>query len=117
MRLHYIQHVSFEGPASIAKWAGTRDHTMTATHVYLDQIFPDLTDFDWLIIMGAPMNIHEEDKYPWLTNEKNIIRQSIDNGKTVIGICLGAQLIADVLGADIYPNKHKGSKRYPIKFI
>jgi GMP synthase (glutamine-hydrolysing) len=115
MRIHYIQHVPFEGPASIAKWAETHAHTMTATCAYHDPVFPEVSEFEWLIIMGGPMNIYEEDKYPWLTKEKNIIRQSIDSGKIVIGICLGAQLIADVLGADIYPNQHKEIGWFPVE--
>lgn len=115
MRIHYIQHVPFEGPASIAKWADTRGHSMTATHVYQNQSFPNLKAFDWLIIMGGPMSIYDEEKYAWLGKEKAIVKQSIDSGKTVIGICLGAQLIADVLGADVYPNEYKEIGWHPIE--
>jgi GMP synthase (glutamine-hydrolysing) len=57
--------------------------------------------------MGGPMNIYEEDKYLWLVNEKDFIGKAIDNKKVVIGVCLGAQLIADALGSKIYPARHK----------
>ena len=53
------------------------------------------------------MNIYEEQEYPWLAMEKAVIREAIAKGKTVIGICLGAQLIADVLGAKIHSNSEK----------
>lgn len=115
MRIHYVQHVPFEGPATIANWAQTRNHALTATHVYQNQSFPSLSEFDWLVIMGGPMNIYEENKYPWLVSEKNLVRQSIDAGKTVIGICLGAQLIADVLGAKVYANKEKEIGWLPVE--
>jgi GMP synthase-like glutamine amidotransferase len=62
---------------------------------------------DWLIVMGGPMSVYEENIYPWLKDEKIFIRKAIDAGKTVIGICLGSQFIADVLGAKVYPNNIK----------
>jgi len=77
--------------------------------------FPDMQAIDWLIIMGGPMNIYEHDKYPWLKSEKEYTRAAIDAGKTVIGICLGAQLIADVLGARVYPGAHKEIGWLPVE--
>ena len=53
------------------------------------------------------MSIHDEAEFPWLINEKRFIREAIEMGKTVIGICLGSQLIAEVLGSEIFPNKQK----------
>jgi GMP synthase (glutamine-hydrolysing) len=115
MRINVIQHVPFEGPASIANWAQTHNHVLTEIHAYQNHSFPSLSNFDWLIIMGGPMNIYEEDKYPWLVNEKDFVRQSIEAGKTFIGICLGAQLIADALGARVYPNSDKEIGWFPVE--
>ncbi len=66
--------------------------------------------------MGGPMSIDDEDQYPWLKEEKDFIRKAIDGGKVVIGICLGAQLIAHVLGAIVFPNDKKEIGWYPVDF-
>lgn len=115
MRLHYFQHVSFEALGSIEPWAKEMTYEITSTRLFAKEPFPDLDDIDWLIVMGGPMGIYEEDKYPWLSAEKNYIEQAVAQGKIVLAICLGAQLIADVLGAKIYPNKYKEIGWFPIQ--
>lgn len=75
---------------------------------------PRADDFDWLVILGGPMNIYEEDKYPWLADEKRLIQQAIDQGKIVLGICLGGQLIADVLGGKVSRNEYKEIGWHPV---
>jgi GMP synthase (glutamine-hydrolysing) len=115
MRIHYLQHVPFEGLASIEQWATKKDYIISATKFYNGEILPSVDDLDWLIIMGGPMNIYEDDKYPWLTLEKHFIAEAIKNNKIVIGICLGSQLIADVLGAKVYKGQEKEIGWYPIQ--
>ncbi|OQA03307.1 MAG: glutamine amidotransferase [Planctomycetes bacterium ADurb.Bin401] len=78
-----------------------------STHFYLNQTLPEMESFDWLIIMGGAMSANDDAIYPWLTAEKKFIKDAIDAGKVVIGVCLGAQLIAASLGAKIYQNKYK----------
>lgn len=68
---------------------------------------PDLDGYDALIILGGPMNIGDEQQYPHLEVEKRVIRQAIDANMPVLGICLGAQLIAAALGEDVYPAAEK----------
>ena len=68
---------------------------------------PDITNYDGLIVLGGPMNCDQSDRYPHLDTEIELIRQSIDSGKPVLGICLGAQLIARALGASVSPNQPK----------
>ncbi len=114
MIIHYLQHVAFEGLGSIADWAGNSGYQITSTKLYNESIFPSLASFDWLIIMGGPMSVHDTNIYPWLTEEKKFIKNSIESGKLVLGICLGAQLIADVLGARVYPGKEKEIGWFPI---
>ena len=104
MKIHYIQHASFEHLGSMEAVLRERGHELSATHIYAGEVLPPLDTFDWLIIMGGPMNIYHEEAHPWLRAEKVFIKSAIDVGKTVLGICLGAQLIADVLGAKV--NKH-----------
>ncbi|MBI5558093.1 MAG: amidotransferase [Deltaproteobacteria bacterium] len=115
MRLHYLQHVSFEGLGSIADWARKRNIRTSGTRLFLREPLPDPADFDLLIVMGGPMNIYEIDVYPWLVEEKAFIRRAIDQGKQVLGVCLGAQLIADALGARVYRNEHKEIGWFPIQ--
>jgi GMP synthase-like glutamine amidotransferase len=115
MRLHYFQHVPFEGLGSIESWAKDMGHDITLTRLFAKDPFPNLDDIDLLVVMGGPMGIYEEHKYPWLFKEKKYIDQAIVNGKIVLGICLGAQLIADVLGAKVYPNTYKEIGWFPIQ--
>ncbi len=68
---------------------------------------PPAENYDWLIIMGGPMGVYDDEKYSWLADEKKAILAAIENKKTVIGICLGSQLIAEVLRAKVYKNLHK----------
>lgn len=107
MRIHYLQHVPFEGLGSIEPVLKERGHTLNSTHLYKGQTLPEVNSFDWLIIMGGPMGIYDYGHFTWLKDEKSFIGKVIESGKTVLGICLGAQLIADVLGAKVYKNKHK----------
>ena len=107
MKIHYLQNVPFEGLGSIADWAQKRGHRLSSTQMYDNTTLPSIGDFDMLIVMGGSMGACDETDYPWLKNEKALIKQAIDAGKYVVGICLGAQLIANVLGARVYPNQEK----------
>jgi GMP synthase-like glutamine amidotransferase len=107
MKIHYLQHVPFENLGNIQKWAENRNYSITKTLLYKDPKYPPLSDFDWLIIMGGSMNVNEEKRYSWLVEEKIFIRKAIDAGKIVLGICFGAQLIADILGGKVYKGIHK----------
>jgi len=72
------------------------------------------SDVDGLIIMGGPMGITDDDQHPWLAAEKSFIKELIDQNKPILGICLGAQLIADVLGAEVRPGREKEIGFFPI---
>lgn len=115
MTLYVLQHVEFEGPGSIADWATARGQTLTAVHVYRGDALPVLAAGDLLVVMGGPMNIHEEEKYPWLREEKRFLRAAVDAGHRVLGICLGAQLLADVLGGRVYRNAYKEIGWFPVE--
>ena len=114
LRIHYLQHVPFEQPARIATWARRRGHTLAGCRLYRGQPLPSLPDFDWLVIMGGPMSVHDERAYPWLIEEKKLIERAVRAGKRVLGVCLGAQLLAEVLGAGVYRNRHKEIGWFPV---
>jgi len=114
MRIHYLQHVPFEDLANVDLWINEREYSLSGTQMFLGQELPSMSDFDWLIILGGPMNIYEENKYPWLVKEKKFIKKAIVHKKTVLGICLGAQLLADVLGGRVYRNPYKEIGWYPV---
>lgn len=116
MRLHFLQHVWFENPGEILFWAISNQITVTSTQLYLGQKLPEPEEFDILVIMGGPMNIYEEKEYPWLIKEKEFLKKSIEAGKTIVGFCLGAQLIADTLGGSISKNPVKEIGFYPVEF-
>lgn len=116
MRIHYLQHVPFEGLAAIEDWAKQQSHTLTATRWYEPATLPQQEDFDMLVVMGGPMGIYDEADHPWLRDEKQFVRQSVDAGKPVLGVCLGSQLLADVLGAKVYANRHKEIGWFPVRF-
>src|ERR1700761_1715361 len=103
MRIHFIQHVLFEHPGYLLTWAKQQNHSVAITYIYESTPLPSLNDFDMLIIMGGPMGAYEDDKYAWLKKEKQFVKAAIDAGKKVLGICLGSQVIANVLGANVYP--------------
>jgi GMP synthase-like glutamine amidotransferase len=115
MKIHYLQHVPFEGLGSIEPWIVNRHHVLSSTRFYANDPLPNVEDLDWLIVMGGSMNIYEDRRYPWLTEEKRLIEEAIKQNKTVIGICLGAQLIADVLGAKVYAGQYKEIGWLPIE--
>ena len=115
MRINYFQHVPFEGLGTIERWIRAHGYHLTATKLYQNDQVPDVESIDWLIIMGGPMGVHDEDRLPWLKGEKRFIEKAISKGKAVLGICLGAQLIADVLGARVHPNRVKEIGWFPIE--
>lgn len=114
MRIHYLQHVPFENPGTILEWAKGREYPLTCTKLYENSQFPEQSQFDWLVVMGGPMNIYEEEDYPWLVQEKKFIREAIENNKVLIGLCLGAQLIADVIGGRVIQNNYKEIGWFPV---
>lgn len=115
MRIHFIQHVAFESPGYLLQWAREQKHTVSFTRMYEAPEFPAPAAIDWLIVMGGPMGTYEEDKYAWLKPEKEFIRGVIDAGKKVLGICLGSQLVAEALGAKVYPHTQKEIGWWPVK--
>ena len=112
-KINIIQHVPYETPGCIADWINRKLYEQKITKIYEGDLLPGVTDIDWLIIMGGPMSVHDTEKYPWLSEEKRFIREAIGSGKIVIGICLGAQLIAEALGGIVSKNGYREIGWYP----
>lgn len=117
MRVHCLQHVSFEGIGAIRNWVWAQGHTLSGTELFRTPTpaFPAPADFDFLVIMGGPMNIYETHRFPWLEQEKDFIGEAIGSGKAVLGICLGAQLVADVLGGPVSRGAHREIGWWPVR--
>lgn len=114
MRIHFMFHVPFEGPGSMSDFFNDSRFSVTATKLYQGEIPPETDSFDLLIIMGGPMGVHDAGEYPWLKDEIEFINRSVRDSKYILGICLGAQLIAHALGADVRKNLHKEIGWFPL---
>jgi GMP synthase-like glutamine amidotransferase len=114
MRIVSLEHQPEEGPAKIADWAAARGHSIARIALYASEPPPSLDAFDILVVMGGGMNIYQHRDHPWLVAEKEFLRRAVDAGKPILGICLGAQLLADVLGGKVYQNPEKEIGWFPI---
>ncbi|UCF91801.1 MAG: type 1 glutamine amidotransferase [Desulfobacterales bacterium] len=106
MRLQLFEHESIAFPSNIARWAAKRGHKIAHTAVYQRAELPSMDVFDWLIVAGGSQHVWEEEVHPWLSAEKRFIAQALAEGKVVLGICLGAQLLAKTLGGRVSANPH-----------
>jgi GMP synthase-like glutamine amidotransferase len=117
MRAHSLQHVPFEGLGSIEPWLRNAGYTITSTQFFASATLPEPDEVDFLVVMGGPMSVNDEEVFPWLTLEKQFIRDVIEAGKPVLGICLGAQLIARAMGARVYRNPAKEIGWFPVQGV
>jgi GMP synthase-like glutamine amidotransferase len=114
MRVHWLQHVPFEGLGAIGPWLAARCARVGVTRFHEAPALPPPADFDVLITMGGPMSVNDEAALPWLAAEKRFIRVAIEDGKRVLGICLGAQLVAAALGASVRPSGEREIGWHPL---
>ncbi|MBK8808118.1 MAG: type 1 glutamine amidotransferase [Bacteroidales bacterium] len=114
LRIHCFQHVPYEDLGCIKNWIEEKGHHLTITKFWEIYRIPKVTDIDVLIILGGPMSIFHDDECPWLGIEKQYIKKAIDQKKKILGICLGAQLVANRLGAEVYQGKYAEIGFFPI---
>lgn len=117
MRVLILQHVPFEDAGILLPWLTARGHQVDTCHLYRGDALPDVEQIDWLIVMGGPMSVHDEADYPWLGDEKALLRQCIEQRRVVLGVCLGAQLIAEVCGARVHPSPEPEIGWFPLQAI
>jgi len=115
MHIHCFQHVPFEGLGNISGWAKDQGFPVTTTQFYRSTLLPDPASVDFLVIMGGPMSVHDTDECSWLETEKRYVRDMIRRGKIILGICLGAQIVAEALGGRIYPNDVREIGWFPVE--
>ncbi|TBV15048.1 type 1 glutamine amidotransferase [Stutzerimonas kirkiae] len=116
MRVHVLQHVPFEDIGSMAGWFRDRGAQLSYTRFYeADARLPAPEGFDLIVAMGGPMSVNDEATLPWLVEEKRFLRTAIAANVAVLGVCLGAQLIASALGAAVHPNDEAEIGWFPVR--
>jgi GMP synthase-like glutamine amidotransferase len=115
MRVQILQHVPFEGPGSIGPWLEAREATVHYTCLFEEDRLPPVGSIDLVVAMGGPMSVNDEEAFPWLAPEKKFIRDAVTHSIPVLGICLGAQLLAAAMGSKVYRNPVKEIGWFPIR--
>jgi GMP synthase-like glutamine amidotransferase len=115
LRILALQHVVFEEAGAINAWVVRNGHTLDILLVETIKQWPEPVEFDMLIILGGPMSVHDEAFHPWLKVEKRWLNQFIELKRPVLGICLGAQLLAETLGGSVYKATEKEIGWFPVQ--
>lgn len=117
MRVHWIQHVAFEGLGRLRPLLASRSSSISATRAWEDANFPDPHELDLLVVMGGPLSVHDTQEHHWLVAEKQFLADTLRTRTRVLGICLGAQLLAEALGATVTANSSKEIGWFPIQSV
>ena len=88
-------------PAALVEWGFDRGHAVDLRNLHLGDPLPGLDDFDFLISTGGPMNCYQDDEFPFLFHEAQLIAEALRARKGVLGLCLGAQLMARAAGGSV----------------
>jgi len=114
MKVHVLQHAPFEDLGSIRGWLDEHGAEVGYTRFFAGDDLPSPDGLDLVIAMGGPMSVNDEGMLPWLVPEKRFVREAAATGIRILGVCLGAQLIASALGAAVYPNPVKEIGWFPV---
>ena len=116
IRIHTLEHDDWNfSRTNITRWADKKGHRIESTDVFKSAPLPKLDGYDWLMVMGGSQHAWEEDINSWLAPEKDYIKEALSTGKVVIGICFGAQLLAEALGGSLFKNGQPEVGWYDVK--
>ena len=111
-----FRHVPHEGLGTLEPFLRHSQIAIEYCDLFANHPIPKTsTPYDFIISMGGPMNVDETNRFPFLMAERNFISEAIQSEKPVLGICLGAQMIARALGAPVYPGPQKEIGWYQIQ--
>lgn len=114
MRVTVLQHVPFEDAGAITPWLEARGHNVATCALFDHQALPSLRDLEALVVLGGPMGVHDVEDYPWLVDERDLIRAVMTRDLPLLGICLGAQQMAVSLGAEVRPGANHEIGWWPL---
>jgi GMP synthase (glutamine-hydrolysing) len=97
-----FQHEPDDGPGYLGEALIRRGARLTTVRLDKGESMPNITPYDMILVMGGEMNVYQEDQYPWLVGETQAIRQAVETDKAVLGVCLGGQLLAKALDAQVH---------------
>jgi GMP synthase-like glutamine amidotransferase len=102
LRVLVLQHEPDDGPGYLGDALTRRGAAMDVVRLDQGESIPDVSGYDMLLVMGGEMNVHQESVHPWLADETRAIRRAVEADKAVLGVCLGGQLLAKALGAQVH---------------
>ncbi len=106
MNILVLQHHDAEHPGEFRRLLDEDGHNWDAINLHAGEAIPSLDNYEGLWVLGGPMDVWQEDEYPWLVAEKALIRDAVENrGMSYLGLCLGHQLLADALGGKVGPGE------------
>ena len=111
-----FQHDPEDGPGYLGEALIRRNAKLDIVRLDKNEVVTDPSNYDMLLVMGGSMNVYQEDKYPWLIEETKTIRQAVEAGKAVLGVCLGGQLLAKALRTQVHLGKATEIGLTPITF-
>lgn len=114
MHIYFLQHAAHYGPARFADWLDGMGHSHNTSHLYAGEMPPRLEDCDALIVLDGPQAHDATEPYPWLKRENKLLMRALKSAKPVLGVGLGAQLIAAQLGAIVSRGTYAETGWHPV---
>jgi GMP synthase-like glutamine amidotransferase len=115
MAVLICKNIESEGPGTIEDYLKVTDISYQVVELSRGEKLPDPDDFDSLVIMGGPMSVNEDGIYPYIKEEEKLVKSFIARDEKILGICLGAQIMAKALGARVYAGPQKEIGWYNIE--